>query len=468
MPEVTRTWRINGTIKPLNPAVLAAQSEEQDQVAEWHGFPNGITIPRGRQHGVAHFLLGADDVETLRDAANIEILCYHEDGTTFWHGWTLQVAEAITKQSKPAHWVRFADPRFLFENSTAEGERYNLRNSETDFVTATKNAGTAYTWQEVLADLWAKLPGAYAVPTLPTPPASTPENLYFDGMGAWRAINQVLSAIGCTVVYDPFTATFEFIDLNVAQSITYPTDTLLFEGSAIGSGFALPQKAGVLYHWLPAGTNDYSPFRKKPHYLEGTVGGTQGTYEIVDTTFYWTGRSMTGRTGEVATAIKNLMDPLVEPVQKTFSGVFEELPGSRISAIRWVSDGTRGFETLVFYGFEPFEWPQLPDYEAQAGGSSIQYTIVSLTTATGGPYTGLKVATVTILTAPCGRSDLIGDSVEVVDHLGCVFDLVEASLIGVKGLADEQVAASLEAGAAPGTMSPCHWAATDRCCVGGA
>lgn len=99
------------------------------------------------------------------------------------------------------------------------------------------------------------------------------------------------------------------------------------------------------------------------------------------------------------------------------------------------------------------------------GGSKIQYTITALTTATTGFYTGLKVATVTIETAPCELGDLIGDSVEVVDHSGCVFDLTEAQLIGVWGWASEQVAQSLASGAEIGDLTPCHWAADDRCCT---
>lgn len=109
----------------------------------------------------------------------------------------------------------------------------------------------------------------------------------------------------------------------------------------------------------------------------------------------------------------------------------------------------------------PYIWPS----DGGKGGASIQYTIDSLTTATGGPYTGKKVATVTIEVAPCSRGDLIGESVEVVDWSGCVFDLPEAELIDVWGWATEGVALSLEAGAAVDALTPCHWAADDRCCV---
>jgi hypothetical protein len=101
------------------------------------------------------------------------------------------------------------------------------------------------------------------------------------------------------------------------------------------------------------------------------------------------------------------------------------------------------------------------------GGASIQYTIDSIEIPTSGPYTGKVVATVTVETAPCGRVSLIGESVQVVDHSGCVFDLPEADLEGVWGWATEQVALSTAAGSEPGELTPCHWAADDRCCVAG-
>lgn len=108
----------------------------------------------------------------------------------------------------------------------------------------------------------------------------------------------------------------------------------------------------------------------------------------------------------------------------------------------------------------------LIDSKGGGGGASIQYTIDSVEVAATGPYTGKKVATVTVETAPCDRSNLIGESADVVDHSGCVFDLAEEDLIGVWGWATEQIALSTEAGADPGELTPCHWAADDRCCVG--
>jgi hypothetical protein len=104
-----------------------------------------------------------------------------------------------------------------------------------------------------------------------------------------------------------------------------------------------------------------------------------------------------------------------------------------------------------------------------SSGAKVEFSIDSIRTAVSGgldaPYTGLVIATVTITRAPCDRPELLGTSVDVVDHSRCVFELPEADLIDVQGWASEGVTPSLDPGADPGTLTPCHWCADDRCCT---
>lgn len=100
--------------------------------------------------------------------------------------------------------------------------------------------------------------------------------------------------------------------------------------------------------------------------------------------------------------------------------------------------------------------------EGGGGGGIIEYKITSTVVSTSGPYIGLKIATVTIHGAPCGRESLIGTSAEVVDHSNELFD--EISMVGFTGWAAEMVFLSLDSTAPCGTMSPCHWAAINRVC----
>jgi hypothetical protein len=104
---------------------------------------------------------------------------------------------------------------------------------------------------------------------------------------------------------------------------------------------------------------------------------------------------------------------------------------------------------------------------SSGGGAKIEFEIISITTATSGDYYGLKVATVEIRGAPCDRTALIGTEVEVVDHAECIFDLPSVDLVGVRGWAFEGVYLSLDPEAEEGELTPCHWAALNRCCADG-
>ena len=96
------------------------------------------------------------------------------------------------------------------------------------------------------------------------------------------------------------------------------------------------------------------------------------------------------------------------------------------------------------------------------GGGVIEFKIISVSTKASGPYTGLKAASAKVHGAPCDRGELIGTTVEVIDHSRELFD--EADMTGYTGWASEMVFWSLDAAADCETLSPCHWAAINRVC----
>jgi hypothetical protein len=104
-----------------------------------------------------------------------------------------------------------------------------------------------------------------------------------------------------------------------------------------------------------------------------------------------------------------------------------------------------------------------PKHGKRAGGW-IQGTLTDLTDGTT-QYTGKKVATIDVEVTSCGLSGLIGESVQVVDHSGCIFDLTAEQLDGVWVWASEGVALSTDSEAEEGELTDCHWVADDRCCV---
>lgn len=121
----------------------------------------------------------------------------------------------------------------------------------------------------------------------------------------------------------------------------------------------------------------------------------------------------------------------------------------------------------------PFRLLKAPDASAQkllpvlwvgaATGANITFEIQSLDEAVSGPYTGLVIGTVTVRGTSPTIPELIGTTVEVVDHSQCIFDEPEESMIGRRGWAVEMVYLSLEAGHTDELTDP-HWDASGLCC----
>lgn len=95
----------------------------------------------------------------------------------------------------------------------------------------------------------------------------------------------------------------------------------------------------------------------------------------------------------------------------------------------------------------------------------VEYVIDSLSEKVSGPYTGLIAASATVKGVLCGLgATLIEESIEVIDHSGCIFD--EDTMDGYTGWAVSNMEyLSLDSGASSGEMTPCHYAAINRCCA---
>ena len=91
------------------------------------------------------------------------------------------------------------------------------------------------------------------------------------------------------------------------------------------------------------------------------------------------------------------------------------------------------------------EWFYQPPMGA-GGSGGLEGTLSSLDGAVG---------QVLVVVAPCNQRGLIGQTVAVTDHSGCVFDQPFAELDGV------WVWSSKKYTVADG----CHWSADSRCCV---
>jgi hypothetical protein len=368
MPEVSRIFKLNGQ-PVLTPSLLRGV----DGVSQgWDGLANSISCPRGRQSGEAHFLVSDEVINALDLDQPITIECTHENGSSRWRKYYCIRTQAITSDSSPVHWITLADVRHIIDKATGTtGKmRYNLRRSkhagsESEFIDYTTNGGVPWSWSEIVDDLWSLLPAAAGfVPSFSSPASSTPENLVFDGMSAWEALNQVLTAIGCAVCYEPLPDTFSIVSLATADTIpTFTNDRLLWNFRPQDLSVAtLPEKAAVFIPWLPDNTD--APFPAKPIIVkrplfETGIAGTE--YVVSDTYFAWDDNTgaRESRATEIATALRWLLDPVANRWGTVWAGCLSAAPNSRVTDVTWATDGEEGFTTTILYKPSHIEWPKL-------------------------------------------------------------------------------------------------------------
>ncbi len=110
--------------------------------------------------------------------------------------------------------VTLADRRKTFQQLA--NKAYNVRNSDASgWQTSSLNSGTPWTWKQIIDDLWAVVFGISA-PTLGFTPNGTPENFIYWETNAWKAVNLILTRIGCSTVYRPDTDTFTIARIGTA------------------------------------------------------------------------------------------------------------------------------------------------------------------------------------------------------------------------------------------------------------
>ncbi len=475
---VTRIWKINGK-KPLSIPPIAETAQQAGWPMDWYGLANSVSCPRGKMWGEAHFLVSTATLDGLSLDSPVSITAEHEDGETEWQAYYCIRTEAITQDpDTPAHWITLADRRWFFSKASACNKRYNLRNSPTGYITSTTNGGTAYTWEEILEDLWDELPTPGTAPTLPITPGSTPENLIFEGVNAWEAINQVLTAIGCSVCYDPFEDSFSYVELKATQSglsslIDANDNRILWEyGPTDLPKSHYPANVVVTFTKLPDGLD--APFASPPETETVSLGQpsfSDTNWPIHDTMFWFDDNSAqrATRASEIKDALIGLLKPMAEPMGRVYAGVVEFTIGSDLTEIVWTSDGARGMRTIIKMTRQEIEWPKLL-MEGGGGGEWIKGNLVSIRTASSGtpadaPWTGLVIATLTVKETSPGLQYLIDVNVDMVDKQECVYDHAEADLVGVWTWGKKAIAKSLDPAADPGTLTPLYWAADDRCCV---
>lgn len=198
------------------------------------GRANHFTCPLGGQPGRGYLILKRGDLDKLGiggDAEAFQTLKIVAVGTSaitmpkiVMTGHLEAIHPGADGDATTRYLVEIADRRWLeWERGEPLYVAYNCRSDATgDYVEATTNSGTAWTWNEILDDIWPTTLGT--VPTLPFTPHGDPETFWYQGETRLQAVDPFLTRLVCALRYDPVADTFDIVQLGAAAA---PSDATL-------------------------------------------------------------------------------------------------------------------------------------------------------------------------------------------------------------------------------------------------
>ena len=189
-----------------------------------HGFPDdhfrglvtSYVCPTGPKPGVGYLLMRKKDLDATRNSATVDLVITYRAGgaatATTLRGMIITASSMAfpgrDDDDDSVFLVSFADGRHA-KRRVSWSKAYNLRQrNDTEYITTTTNGGTAWTWQQLVQDLWTPSIGGTA-PTLPYTPNGTPEGLdFYHSDSALDCLADVLLRINCQLVHDPRTSLY--------------------------------------------------------------------------------------------------------------------------------------------------------------------------------------------------------------------------------------------------------------------
>ena len=199
----------------ISPRELARAAARQGWPADFWGRANSITIPIGFEPGEAWLLVPRSSWNLLTPDNLHDLKWTFKRGAASFDleadDWVLCDARVvgIDGDEKAPYLLQLRDSRQLLKWGQAIDKAFNVTlpcpaGTEIDgklYLPGTINGAAAWTWQEMLDDLWSDLPAALAgtAPTLPWTPSHLPDSWRFHGISAWDAIRMVFDACQSTI-----------------------------------------------------------------------------------------------------------------------------------------------------------------------------------------------------------------------------------------------------------------------------
>lgn len=381
-------------------------------VDSWIDKANSFTCPLGPAPGRGWVLMTRKEADTL-DAASLHDLKFSCSGDQEVTLKNLIFVRAIfvgpTIQDDPNGLclVEVSDKRLWARLSCLDSKQYNVRtpNPGTTMFAWSQNAGTNWTWQTLIADVFTSVPLFTVTPALPMSSIAfvgEPNNFRFVGVPAWDAANAVLETIGCAVAYDPMADTAKIVAVgdttagSIDEAATSNRSRLLYDaGAIVNYQSQLPFVIHVFFN-----ATDYrigtdatvltaqDQWESHPAYVAGTENGTGVPNGILplwgDMIALYDGNAadptnkalLDQRAQEIANEYVRKITDGGKFLHRIYSGALPDFkPQADVSAVRWSAQAGRGIysgmttEVLRVPYFldnpgsfpKPGFWPECPE-----------------------------------------------------------------------------------------------------------
>lgn len=215
-------------------SAITAFAENGWDTSQFAGLANSFNSPLGEEFGHGWVLMTRRSLNNL-DTAAAHTLLFGEgesNESIELEGIYIRAAKRVSpgasQDDSSLYMVELVDTRYYLRRKSIN-RRFNCRNlrDTTDtYVTETLNAGTPWTWAEIITEIWSEnhiLIGS--IGTLPSfaDMTSTPENIRYEGLSAWHALNDFCARCGAAVVYDnAFANNFYVVRMGVITGDTDP------------------------------------------------------------------------------------------------------------------------------------------------------------------------------------------------------------------------------------------------------
>jgi len=198
------------------------------------GRANSFRNPLGEEIGHGWVLMTREHLHELNtsESLTLEFGVGESDNLIQLNGIYVRGARRISPgrshSDTSLYLVELVDKRYYLRRKRIN-RRFNCMvpgDTSGDYVQDTTNNGTPWTWSEVITQLWTantpSLIGGISLPDL-SDLDSEPQNLRYEGISAWEALNDACRRVGCSVVYDnAFADNFYVVRLGRIGTETVP------------------------------------------------------------------------------------------------------------------------------------------------------------------------------------------------------------------------------------------------------